>query len=76
MEVAISKVYPDSMHRWCKWHVPKKAKESLVPLYTKKCEFQAEFYKGVNHMLTTDEFETAGGMLLDKYNVRKNDPDI
>lgn len=34
---------------------------------------EAEFYKGVNHMLTADEFETAGGML---YNLRKNDPDI
>uniref|UniRef100_A0A453PN57 Uncharacterized protein n=1 Tax=Aegilops tauschii subsp. strangulata TaxID=200361 RepID=A0A453PN57_AEGTS len=39
------------------------------PLYTKKGEFQAEYYKVVNHMLTEDEFETAWAMLLDKYDL-------
>lgn len=47
-------------------------KGELGPLYTKKSDFQAEFYKVVNHMLTEDEFETAWAMLLDKYNLRKH----
>ena len=60
MEVAIKKVYPGTVPRWCKWHVLKKVKETLRQLYTKKSDFQAAFDKVVNHMLTEDEFKQRG----------------
>lgn len=41
-------------------------------MYTKNSDFQVEFHKVVNHMLTEDEFEAAWNTLLDKYNLSKH----
>lgn len=71
MEVVISRIFPQAMHRCCQCHILKKAKECLGLVYTKKNEFRTEFHKVVNHILTIDEFDTAWGMLLDKYSLRQ-----
>lgn len=72
MEVAIQQVMPDTTHRWCKWHVLRKAKESLGAHYTKRGEFQPEFHEVLNGMLTVEEFESAWHMLVEKYKLHSN----
>lgn len=72
MEIAIKNVLPSCTHRWCKWHMLKKAKETFGRYYTKHSNFRADFHKIVHHMLTEDEFENAWKMLIDTYGLQKN----
>lgn len=72
MEVAIRNVMPNTAHRWCKWHILQKAKKCFGPLYTGLSEFIVEFHEVVDDMLTVGEFETAWGMLIEKYSLQSN----
>ncbi|KAM3373116.1 hypothetical protein ACQJBY_019833 [Aegilops geniculata] len=72
MELAIEAEMPNTTHRWCKWHVLKKAKESMGLLWSKKSDFKSEFHKLVHHMVTEQEFEDGWSAMLDKYSLRKH----
>lgn len=72
MELAIIDELPNTTHRWCKWHVLKKAKERLGVLYGKKSEFKKDFQMLVHHVLTKEEFENGWAEMLAKYGLQKH----
>lgn len=72
MELAIEAELPNTVHRWCKWHVLKKAKESMGVLWNKNIYFKNEFHKLVHHMISVSEFEEGWAAMLEKYCLKKH----
>ena len=72
MEAAIKEVFPNTTHRWCRWHVLRKAREHLGEIYSRRSGFKEEFHKIINSMLTVEEFEMAWHHMLVKYKLEKN----
>ncbi|KQJ83588.1 protein FAR-RED IMPAIRED RESPONSE 1 [Brachypodium distachyon] len=70
MELAIAEELPNTTHRWCKWHVLKKAKECLGALYGKRTSFRAEFHRLVSEQYTEEEFEQSWAEMLNKHGLQ------
>lgn len=73
MTIALGEVWDDTFHLWCKWHVMKRIREGLRPVYTKGVKFREEFYAIVNEMLTKEEFVTAWTKLCKNYGLDSNE---
>lgn len=69
---AITLVLPKAEHRWCKWHVLKRAHELLANMYQNHKTFADDFHKLVNHMPTSEEFENAWMMVTEWYGLQKD----
>ncbi|KAK1683308.1 hypothetical protein QYE76_044156 [Lolium multiflorum] len=72
MTIAIRENLLDTNHRWCKWHVLRKAQEALGHVHRVHNTFSDDFNKVVNHMLTPEEFEAGWGYLTRTYDLSDN----
>ncbi|XP_021321752.1 protein FAR1-RELATED SEQUENCE 5 [Sorghum bicolor] len=72
MAAAIKTTLQTSRHRWCKWHVLRKAKQWLGNVYTKNTGFKSEFNKLVTEEVSIIKFERRWRQLVRKYGVEKN----
>ncbi|OVA12152.1 FAR1 DNA binding domain [Macleaya cordata] len=71
---AVARVFPESCHRYCKWHILSKMPKELGHVYSALPKtFQMEFDKCINKSETIEEFELAWDSLLDRYNLRGNE---
>ncbi|KAK4492239.1 hypothetical protein RD792_003040 [Penstemon davidsonii] len=70
---AITQVFPNTRHRFCKWHIFKKCQERLSHVLLKHPHFEAEFHKCVNLCESTEEFESCWHSLVDKYDLRDHE---
>ena len=57
MRVGIEEVFLLAVHRHCRWHIIKKAEETLGPFFADRPELHKAFELCVDHSLTVEEFE-------------------
>ncbi|XP_039134932.1 protein FAR1-RELATED SEQUENCE 5-like [Dioscorea cayenensis subsp. rotundata] len=72
MEGAITRVFPNTRHLFCKWHILSRCKQKLSDVYLKYPTLKAELKKCVNESETIEEFETNWEYMLDRYNLWDN----
>ncbi|KAL9231758.1 hypothetical protein vseg_006944 [Gypsophila vaccaria] len=70
---AVVKAFPETRHRFCKWHVFKKCQEMLSHVMGEFPGFEADFHKCVNLPESIDEFESCWLSLLDRYDLKDNE---
>lgn len=71
---AVQRVFSESNHQYCKWHIMSKMPKEMGHVYSALPKtFQVEFDKYINKSETPEEFESAWELLLDKYNLRGNE---
>ncbi|KAL7237231.1 hypothetical protein ACSBR2_003509 [Camellia fascicularis] len=73
IQAAILQVFPDTRHRFCKWHIFKKCQEKLSHVFLKHPNFEADFHKCVNLADSIEEFESCWLSLVDKYDLRDHE---
>ncbi|KAJ4778775.1 FAR1-related sequence 5 [Rhynchospora pubera] len=72
MRNAIKIVFPNTVHRCCKWHVMRKAKEKLASLYGLKPTFKTEMELVINYSSTVSDFETRWMAMIEKHKLKDN----
>jgi len=68
---AISKVFPNTRHRLCLWHIRKKFAEKLSHIYHKSSNFKHELKKCVRDSLCIKDFEEDWHQIMVKYDLEK-----
>ncbi|KAI3750370.1 hypothetical protein L2E82_21004 [Cichorium intybus] len=68
---AVKKLFPDTRHRFCAWHIKKHELEHLRPYVARYSDFQESYREWVKSD-TVEEFETRWEVIRGKYELESN----
>ncbi|XP_015580455.2 protein FAR1-RELATED SEQUENCE 5-like isoform X1 [Ricinus communis] len=71
--LAVTQVFPETRHRFCKWHIFKECQEKLSCLLSEHPSFEAELHNCVNLTESVEEFESCWLSIIDKYDLREHE---
>jgi MULE transposase domain len=72
MRVAIKKIFSNTIHRCCQWHVMRKAREHFLKHYEMHPGLEAELKAVRIHSLTVPEFESSWEKMLKDFKIENN----
>lgn len=73
IRLAVTQVFPETRHRFCKWHIFKECQEKLSHVFSEHHSFEAELHKCVNLTESIEEFESCWVSLIDRYHLREHE---
>ncbi|CAL8101117.1 unnamed protein product [Prunus armeniaca] len=73
MKGAIAKIFPNTHHRLCLWHIKKKFAEKLSHVYFKKSKFKIHMKKCIRSTYKIEEFEEKWKELMKEYALDNDD---
>ncbi|XP_024627936.2 protein FAR1-RELATED SEQUENCE 5-like [Medicago truncatula] len=69
---AVAKVFLEVNHHYCMWHIEKKVPEYLNQIYHQHSEFKNQFHKCIHQTITSYDFDSDWGAMIDKYELQDN----
>nr|XP_040252220.1 protein FAR1-RELATED SEQUENCE 5-like [Aegilops tauschii subsp. strangulata] len=73
MRAGIEEVFPLAVHRHCRWHIIKKAEETLGSFFADRPDLHKAFELCVDHSLTVEEFERSWMAMIETYQVQDHE---
>jgi hypothetical protein len=72
MAAAIKTTLKGTRHRWCRWHVLRKAKQKIGTPYSKRSAFKKRFNRLITDEVSPSAFEQKWQDLVMEYKLEKN----